>query len=285
MNERVSIITPSFNQAPFLQRHLDSVAGQGPSVIEHIIMDGGSTDGSVELLRGAGPLVHWVSEPDGGQTSALRKALLRATGDVIGWLNVDEFYEPQAVRLALETFGRRPAAVAVYGDFRRISASGAQIRVNRQWKYDRNIGRIVTPIIQNCAGFFRRERLLEINAFAREDLQYVMDWDLYIELMKDGGEAVYVPHLLGNFTMHALSKTSQAQDGFEREIRQLQRRQFPGASDRRIALLHRYHHARMALHMARTGILWDKMRFKLFEQLKFEQEYGSPGVTWFHRFM
>ncbi len=281
---RVSIITPSFNQAEFLRRHLRSVASQGPSVIEHIIVDGASTDGTRRLLKQTGPLVKWISEPDDGQTSALRKALAMATGDIIGWLNVDEFYEPDAVERAVQTFVARPDAVAVYGDFRRIDADGALIRVNRQWKYDRDIGRIVTPIIQNCAGFFSRERLLEIDAFT-SDLQYVMDWDLYIQMMKDGGEAVYVPQVLGNFTMHKASKTSSAQEGFEREIQELRAREFPELGRRQLALRHRYHHLRMAAHMARRGILWDKMRFKLFHQIKFAEEYGSPGVTWFHRFL
>jgi glycosyltransferase involved in cell wall biosynthesis len=279
------VITPSFNQVSFLQRHLRSVAAQGPSVIEHIIVDGASTDGTVALLKQAGSQVKWISEPDDGQTSALRKALLLATGDVVGWLNVDEFYEPDAVERAIQAYAARPQAVAVYGDFRRIDAAGALIRVNRQWKYDRDIGRIVTPIIQNCAGFFSRKRLLEIDAFASADLQYVMDWDLYIRMMKDGGEAVYLPQVLGNFTMHKASKTSRSQAGFEREIRELREREFPGVGERRLALIHRYHHLRMALQMARTGILLDKMRFKLFEQIKFAEEYGSPGVTWFHRFM
>jgi GT2 family glycosyltransferase len=285
MPERVTIITPSFNQAEFLERHLASVAGQGPSVLEHIIMDGASTDGSVDLLERAGPLVTWVSEPDSGQTEALRKALLLATGSVIGWLNVDEFYEPDAVARAVQGFAEHPQAVAVYGDFRRITADGGLIRVNRQWRYDRDIGRIVTPIIQNCAGFFSRQRLLDIDAFATADLHYVMDWDLYIQLMRNGGEAVYLPQVLGNFTMHKASKTSQSQEGFEREIRELQQREFPHLGPRGLKIMHRYHHLRMALQMARAGILLDKMRFKLFEQIKFADEYGSPGVTWFHRFL
>src|SRR5713226_6394238 len=112
----VSILTPSFNQARWLADNLRSVTNQTYPHIEHIIMDGGSTDSSVEILKKAGPNVRWRSEPDRGQSHALNKAFAESRGEVIGWLNSDDaYFTPTAVAEAVQVFERCPDVNVVYG--------------------------------------------------------------------------------------------------------------------------------------------------------------------------
>jgi glycosyltransferase involved in cell wall biosynthesis len=112
----VSILTPSFNQARWLVDTLQSVARQTYPHIEHIVMDGGSTDGTVDLLTHAGSRVTWKSEPDRGQSHALNKALAASTGEIIGWINSDDaYYDVDAVAAVAQCFARHPEVDVVYG--------------------------------------------------------------------------------------------------------------------------------------------------------------------------
>src|SRR5437870_10778600 len=105
----ISVVTPSFNQAPFLEHTLYSVASQDYARTEHIVIDGGSTDGSVEIIqRHARQLRHWVSEPDRGQSHAINKGLAMASGDVLAWLNSDDTYLPGALKEVGGVFAQHP---------------------------------------------------------------------------------------------------------------------------------------------------------------------------------
>src|SRR5690349_2661306 len=105
----VSILTPSYNQAKWLADNLRSVAAQDYPYIEHVVMDGGSTDGSVDILRHADSRVRWFSEADDGQSHALNKALAESHGDIIGWLNSDDaYFSPDAVSTVVRAFTNNP---------------------------------------------------------------------------------------------------------------------------------------------------------------------------------
>ena len=119
----ISVITPSMNAAATLQETLDSVRDQGYPDVEHIVVDGGSTDGTLELLESASG-VRWVSEPDDGRVDAANKGLAMASGDVVAWLNADDRYEPGALTAVGEALARNPAAVWVTGYCRIIDDAG-----------------------------------------------------------------------------------------------------------------------------------------------------------------
>src|SRR5262245_7113023 len=120
----ISVVTPSFNQAKFLRANIDSVLSQGYPHLEHIVIDGGSTDGSVDILRNYNHL-RWISELDRGQTHALNKGFRMATGEVIGWLNSDDTYCPDVLREVGQKFEDRSIAV-LCGDGYEIDAEGHQ---------------------------------------------------------------------------------------------------------------------------------------------------------------
>src|SRR5437867_5556810 len=128
----VSIVTPSFNQAAFLEQTILSVLNQDYPKIEYIVMDGGSSDGSVDIIRRYEErLASWTSQRDNGQTDAIRRGFDRATGTIFAWLNSDDLLAPSAVRIAVDAFRRFPDAGVVYGDRLHIDAKGNVIGVNR----------------------------------------------------------------------------------------------------------------------------------------------------------
>ena len=124
---RISIVTPSYNQGAFLEETIRSVLLQGYPNLEYIVMDGGSTDGSVEVLRSFGDRVQWVSQNDGGQSDAINQGFARLGGDVLGWLNSDDTFAPGAFRTVMEFMAAHPDVALVYGDADFIDARGNRI--------------------------------------------------------------------------------------------------------------------------------------------------------------
>lgn len=273
-----SILTPSYNQGKFLTRNIQSVQSQDVKGTQHIIIDGGSTDQTVEILNRFDHQLHyWCSEKDKGQGDALNKGLTKATGDIVGWLNVDEFYEQNIFARVAEVFETNPDVVLVYGDFRRVLPDTTAFRVNRQWRFDYEVCRIKAPIVMNCAAFFRRDRLIDCGGFDAS-WYFVMDWELYMRFMQGDQKWVHLKKILGNFTMHKLSKTSSAQDILREEIKQLRARQFPSWDECQIERWLRRQARRAAWHMLLDGVLWEKMWFKLFRQRHYAAYFGDPGV-------
>src|SRR6476661_1844184 len=112
---RVSVVTPSYNQGPFIQRTLKSVASQGGAEIDHVVFDGGSTDETVDVLQRFGNGIKWTSEKDKGQTDAVNKGIRATNGEIIGWLNSDDIYYPGAIARVGAFFEDHPDIDVVYG--------------------------------------------------------------------------------------------------------------------------------------------------------------------------
>jgi glycosyltransferase involved in cell wall biosynthesis len=177
----VSILTPSFNQACWLADNLRSVANQTHPHIEHIVMDGGSTDGSVDILRGqAGPHVRWVSEPDRGQSHALNKGFAESRGGIIGWLNSDDaYFTPTAVAEAVQLFERCPDVDVVYGHAALVNADGLILQMIWVPPFSYRLFRYHNFISQPAA--FIRRYALEAR-IADEAYDYSMDRELWLRL-------------------------------------------------------------------------------------------------------
>lgn len=200
----VSIVIPSFNQVSYLETTLLSVLGQDYPRVETIVMDGGSTDGSADVIRSYEKrLAYWVSEKDAGQADAINKGMARARGEIVAWLNSDDYYLPGAVRAALRAFERNPDALLVYGDMLAVDERGQTINSFR-FKQLTLEDLLSFQIIGQPAVFMRRA------AFERAgglDLSYhfLLDHHLWIRIAAQG-RILHVPQTWAAARYHAEAK-------------------------------------------------------------------------------
>jgi len=187
MLPRLTIITPSLNQAPYLERTIRSVLDQEYPDLEYIVVDGGSSDGSVDVLRQyESRLAYWVSEPDRGQSHAINKGLSRATGDVVAYINSDDYYLPGAFETALPLF-ENPAVSWAAGTCRFLYPDGT---VEAIWRArlpggPRGAWIRLSWGVPQSASFWRR-RLFEDFGPLREDLHYVFDTEFELRIAVAG---------------------------------------------------------------------------------------------------
>lgn len=207
----VSIVTPSFNQACFLEETIQSVLSQNYPHIEYMIVDGGSTDGSVEIIRRyQDRLAWWVSEPDKGQTDAINKGFARANGDILAWINSDDTYLPGAIAEAAGFLDAHPEVGLVYGDANLIDGKGKVLGrfPARQTDY-RRLRRGYVHIPQQTA-FFRADLWRRVGPLD-PSFYFAMDYDLWVRLAKIS-TLKYHPHLWANFRLHTQGKSLVSDD-------------------------------------------------------------------------
>jgi glycosyltransferase involved in cell wall biosynthesis len=216
----LSIITPSLNVRSHLEACLRSVAEQVRKDHEHIVIDGGSTDGSVKLLASwkAHPL-RWVSEPDRGQAHAINKGFAMAQGDILAWLNADDLYEPWSVQRVLHHFEGSETLEFLYGLALIIDADGKFVRVAPQPRTRLTDLYRFAPFLHQPAVFFRRS-LLDRFGFLDESLVFAMDYDYWLRVGRDV-HALFVPELLARIRQRSGSK--MADPGWRRFYRELRR--------------------------------------------------------------
>ena len=212
----ISIITPSFNQAAFLEETLLSVLGQDYPAIEYIVIDGGSTDGSVAILeRYADRLAYWVSEPDAGQADAINKGFAKATGKYVAWLNSDDVYLPGAVATAVAALEENPDAAFVYGKDRSVDGQGKVIATHWFEAYD-VVDLLAMRIISQPAVFMRK------SAFDASDglnlaFHFMLDHQLWIQLARNA-PIVYVDEFLAEAKYHEDAKNVAQAGKFADEV-------------------------------------------------------------------
>ena len=203
---RITVVTPSFNQAAFLEQTLRSVLDQGYPDLEHLVLDGGSTDGSLEIIRRHAPrLAFWRSEKDGGQSAALREGFDRANGEVLAWLNSDDWYEPGALHAVAEAFAIDHAVDIVYGSIRHVDPSGRRL-FDAHLVLDWRILAWESEFVGQPAMFWRR------GIYARAGgldptFHFAMDFDLVVRMLRAGARPAKLRRLLANFREHPSSKT------------------------------------------------------------------------------
>jgi glycosyltransferase involved in cell wall biosynthesis len=205
----VSIVTPCRNAAQFIEQCVRSVQNQDYPHVEHIVQDGASTDGTVNVLRNSGGKVEWISEPDGGQSDGLNKALQRCRGDIIGVLNGDDEYLPGAASWAVKQLASYPSAAAVYGDKFNIDAFGRVLNISvgpHPYCFDRLF--CVEHVLPAQAAFIRRIHFEQVGFFADITRKTVPDYEMWIRLgLKFPIQ--YVPGLVARYRAHPGSESQQ----------------------------------------------------------------------------
>ena len=202
----VSIITPSFNQGRFIEQSILSVLDQDYSNIEYIVMDGGSTDETLDILKKYGSRITWCSEKDKGQADAINKGLHLANGEILAYLNSDDTYLPGAISRAVRYLTlENPDATFLYGEGYHITAEGKIIDRYPTEPYD--FKRLAeTCFICQPTTFWKRD-VIEKIGFFDEALNYAMDYDYWIRIAKRYGKLWYVPEYLANSRFYQDTKT------------------------------------------------------------------------------
>lgn len=218
----VSIVTPSFNQGEFIAETIESVLEQDYPRIEYLVVDGGSTDGTLEILRRYGSRLRWESEKDAGQSDAIHRGFALTQGEVIAWVNADDLYAPLAIARAVETLHAYPEAGFVYGRAEFIDREGRITGEQKHlpWDFDTLLNR--WNFIPQSATFFRRSAYEAVGGIS-VDLHYVMDYDLWLKLGRQF-PVVDIPDVLARVRMYPETKT--ASGGLPRieEMRRMIRR-------------------------------------------------------------
>jgi glycosyltransferase involved in cell wall biosynthesis len=207
----VSIITPSYNHARYIDATMQSVLTQDYPRIEYIVVDGGSNDGTVDIIkRYENKLAWWVSEKDKGQTDAINKGFARATGSILAWLNSDDTYEPGAVSAAVKYLQEHPEVGMVYGDCNFINESGKVIGRFNSAQTDHRLLRQGYVHIPQQTMFFRAELWKQVGPLD-PSFYFAMDYDLWTRIAARS-EIKYVPQTWANFRLHTSGKTIVSDD-------------------------------------------------------------------------
>jgi GT2 family glycosyltransferase len=212
-NPLVSIVTPCYNQAAFVEQTILSVLNQTYSNIEYIVIDGGSSDGSAAIIeKYADKLAYWVSEKDNGQSDAINKGLAKSSGQIFAYLNSDDLLEPNAVELVVNALQHHPDAALLHGKCNTIDFSGNEIRgaegaaINFKWLLKTGM----LPRIYQPACFFNLEQIKRTPLFDPA-LHFVLDYELLLWITGQGLKSIFIDKMLARYRWHASAKSSAGQ--------------------------------------------------------------------------
>jgi glycosyltransferase involved in cell wall biosynthesis len=258
----VSVLTPSLGYGRFLEDNIVSVLGQERVAVQHVIQDGGSTDETLALLRRFDDVVDWSSEPDHGQSDALNRAMRRAEGRWVAWLNADEFYLPGGLA-ALVRHGDKTSADVVYGENVFVDEEGRVNRLLGQHRFSRSV-LWYGCFIASSSAIFRRSALpsepWDIH------MRRIMDWELYLKLVSRGARVSYIKYPVGAFRWHDERATARPSKDYWDEYSTLFARYGISPATRRRGL--RLHRA----YKLSSGAYWRQLRALRFR---------GHGLRWF----
>jgi glycosyltransferase involved in cell wall biosynthesis len=272
----LSVTTPSFNSAEFLEDALLSVARQQRPCIEHVVVDCVSTDNTVETLKRF-PQVQWISEPDKGQSDAINKGFLRATGDLMGWLNADDYYLPGGLEAIAHAAANQPEADVIYGDCVFVDTNGRIVRSKVEHAFDPAILMYFGCYIPSTSTFIRR-RVIDSGLLLNCDYHVCMDFEYYSRLAHAGCKFHYVPRFVAAFRWHGCNVSLTQADKRSQERREVQRRlgecQHSPSTMKFLADAHR---AKRLLRKVVSGNIIRELRVRQLVGRDTRWQYGSEG--------
>ena len=217
---RISIVTPSYNQGAFIEETIQSVLDQNYPNLEYIIMDGGSTDNTLDVIRKyERHLAFWASEKDHGAADAIAKGLARTTGSIMAYLNSDDIYVPGALKSAAERLTGSNVDV-VYGNAQWIDGKGAVIGERRQTPFSA-LGYLYGGFdLQQPTTFWKREIFQKVGGMD-PSFYFAFDSDLFFRFIRDGARFSHIPRLMAAYRIHPTSKSSTERERCEQELKRL----------------------------------------------------------------
>ena len=223
---KISIVTPSLNQGEFLEAAINSVLGQNYVNLEYVIIDGGSTDGSVDIIeRYASDLTYWISEPDSGHANALNKGFARTTGEIMGWLNSDDVLHPGALSLLAEIFSEYDEIEWLTGQQSNVDTLGRTVAVYPPGRWSRL--RYLTGDyrwIQQESTYWRRRLWDKAGGYISEDHSMACDLELWVRFFRYA--KLYSTYgLIGAFRFNPDRRTRQAMDVYVKEADEIVRKE------------------------------------------------------------
>ena len=199
---KISVVTPCFNSVHTIRETIESVRAQGYSNLEHIVIDGGSTDGTVELLRSYPHLI-WISEKDGGHYDAMNKGVARASGDFIVILNSDDCFRPDILRKVADAFAKHPEWDALFADVVYVDEHGQEIYRREEACYDFNVLRYSLDNVCHHTLFVRKVVYDRIGDYRQKEFILCADFEFKLRLGKTGCRVGHLPLLLVNYRYHS----------------------------------------------------------------------------------
>lgn len=223
--KRISIVTPSFNQGAYLEETIDSVLSQGYENLEYIVIDGGSTDNSLEIIKKhERHLAYWQSRNDKGQADAIAQGFMRSTGDILAWINSDDRYMPGTIKKVMQLFSANPQVDLLYGDYVLEFPDGRQIP-KLKTSYDYRIYLSVYMMVPQPSSFwsqsiYKRVGGLDVN------YHYAFDYEFFLKIGRALNEEIpkrtlHVHDLYSIFRIHEKSKSVSQMESFKPEIRSI----------------------------------------------------------------
>ncbi len=203
---RISIVTPSYNQGEFIEETIRAILLQGYPNIEYIIIDGGSTDNTVEIIKKYEPhITYWVSEKDRGQSHAINKGFERATGEIYFWINSDDFPAKNTFRFIANAFRQEPSVDVLYGDNCDVDQHSRPLKLTKFSEF--STGDLIARNRIGQAETYFRSRVWKKYGLTNESLHFIMDYELWIRWALENVRFKHCPRVLAYFRIHAKSKT------------------------------------------------------------------------------
>ncbi len=254
---RLSFVIPTRNQARFIGQCIDGCLAQSIDDSEIVVVDGASTDDTRDVLARYGDRIHWISERDRGQSDAINKGVRMATGELVAWINSDDYYAgPHVVQRLVDAFAADPRLDIAYGDGARVDETGAPLGPYRSRPITRVADIVTQPasFVLQPSVLFRRQLFLDVGGLD-ESLHYTMDYELWTRMFAAARATRYVPEVIACARYHSDAKSIAAMGKQIREAYAVKRRHAGelGVLDR----------ARMYAGVASLGVYWLAVRFGL----------------------